>query len=1516
MRLTRLALPLVLLLTALPCFGAAPSITSLSPTYGPPGTSVTITGTGFGTTQGSSTVTFNGVAATPTSWSSTSIVVPVPSSASSGNVVVTVSGTPSNSVNFTVTLWANAYGYRRSITVSHTKVPNTDQISFPLLISGTFPYLATTANGGNVINPNGYDVVFTSDPAGTLPLPYERESYNPSSGQVIFWVQIPDLSHTTDTTIYMFCGNSAITTDQSRPSSVWDSNYQGVWHLPNGTELNAADSTSNNNYGDIEGATATTGEIGGGASFNGLWDYIVGASTVNAYQVTVEAWVNLQSLPSSNALVAGFVNGLGNGTYDRDIIINSSGHAEFEVNSGGQKTTPATSALGTGTWAFLVGTADGSHANIYLNGSLAGNVSAGYSSYNYTVPDIFIGGASSAYTYLKANIDEVRVSSIARSADWIATEYNNQSSPSAFYTIGSPVSGGSEGIAGSGIVSVGGSEQSGYVCDDAPDYIVSQDAQCGDDDPPQGPIYDYGEVTLTINGVGTSGSYGANDTPASVAASLASAVNATSGMPVTATVIDNNGDIELVANGVGPTTDYSVSCSESSNSSPPFNSPSFWAACASLTGGALIPTITSLSPTSGTIGTSVTITGTNFGSTQGSSTVTFNGIPASPTSWSATSIVAPVPAGATSGNVVVSVSGLASNGASFTVTGASPSIASLSPTSGVVGTMVAITGTDFGPSEGSSTVTFNGTTAMPQTWTSSSITVTVPYGATSGNVVVTVSGVASNGIGFSVISWSGSYAYRSAITIDHGNIADGSLTNFPVLISGTYSYLATTANGGNVSNANGYDIVFTSDAAGTQVLPYERESYSASTGQVIFWVQVPSLSDVTDTVIYMFYGNPSVTTDQSNKTGVWDSNFVGVWHLPNGSTLSASDSTSNGNNGTISGATATAGEIDGGASLNGSSYISISPSGSLSGTYTIEAWAKPSQIGSALGLFGSRTPHDDSFGVILNSTGLQGDIGTGSNWLTTGANATFSYASGTWYHFVYVVTPGAYSIYANGDLIQTGYVSSGTPLLFDSNHQLRFGATGASGQGFKGSLDEVRVSKVARSSAWIGTQFNNQSNPSGFYSIGPPSTGGAAIPAITSLSPTSGGVGTSVTITGANFGASQGSSTVTFNGTSASVCSTCWGATSIVVPVPSGATTGNVVVTVGGAASNGVSFTVTSGCAPPSAPSALTATASSSSQINLSWTASTAGTGCSITYSVFRSTTSGFTPSSSNQIAAGVTTTSYSDTGLAASTTYYYLVEAADSGGTSGPSNQASATTQASCSAAPSAPSGLTATAASSSQINLSWTASTAGTGCSITYSVFRSTTSGFTPSSSNQIATGVTTTSYSNTGLAASTTYYYLVEATDSGGTSGPSNQASATTLTGQLQITTTSLPTGTQGASYSATLQATGGQPPYTWSSSGSLPDSLQLSASGAITGTPPWSGSENLSVVVTDTANATASATLSITINPVSPPASTGSIAYTYDSQGRVLTATYTTSNGSTVTVTYSYDNAGNRTSVVTQ
>jgi hypothetical protein len=84
-------------------FNGSASITNVSPGSGPVSTTVTITGTNFGATQGTSTVTFNGTAGTPTSWSATSVVVPVPSGAATGNVVVTVGGAASNGVSFSVT---------------------------------------------------------------------------------------------------------------------------------------------------------------------------------------------------------------------------------------------------------------------------------------------------------------------------------------------------------------------------------------------------------------------------------------------------------------------------------------------------------------------------------------------------------------------------------------------------------------------------------------------------------------------------------------------------------------------------------------------------------------------------------------------------------------------------------------------------------------------------------------------------------------------------------------------------------------------------------------------------------------------------------------------------------------------------------------------------------------------------------------------------------------------------------------------------------------------------------------------------------------------------------------------------------------------------------------------------------------------------------------------------------------------------------------------------------------------
>jgi hypothetical protein len=174
----------------------------------------------------------------------------------------------------------------------------------------------------------------------------------------------------------------------------------------------------------------------------------------------------------------------------------------------------------------------------------------------------------------------------------------------------------------------------------------------------------------------------------------------------------------------------------------------------------VVPSITSLSPISGAVGTSVTINGTGFEPSQGTGTVTFNGGTATPSSWSNTQIVVPVPAGATTGNVQVNVAGNVSNAVAFTVT---PGINSVSPTSGAVGTSVTINGTMFGVSQGGSTVTFNGVTATPTSWSNTQIVAPVPAAAATGNVVVTVGGNAGNGVAFSVLPTINSVSPASGI---------------------------------------------------------------------------------------------------------------------------------------------------------------------------------------------------------------------------------------------------------------------------------------------------------------------------------------------------------------------------------------------------------------------------------------------------------------------------------------------------------------------------------------------------------------------------------------------------------------------------------------------------------------------------------------------------------------------------------------------------------------------------------
>jgi YD repeat-containing protein len=190
---------------------------------------------------------------------------------------------------------------------------------------------------------------------------------------------------------------------------------------------------------------------------------------------------------------------------------------------------------------------------------------------------------------------------------------------------------------------------------------------------------------------------------------------------------------------------------------------------------------------------------------------------------------------------------------------------------------------------------------------------------------------------------------------------------------------------------------------------------------------------------------------------------------------------------------------------------------------------------------------------------------------------------------------------------------------------------------------------------------------------------------------------------------------------------------------------------------------------PPAAPGSLNGSAVSSTEINLTWTDNSNNeTG----FKVERSTDSG---STFTEIASpGANVTSYNNTGLSPSTTYTYRVYAYNSYGKSGYSNEADVTTSPPGSP-PSAPTGLGGTAVSSSQIDLTWSDNSSNEDG---FKVERSTDSGSTFSEITSL--GANVTSYSNTGLTASTIYTYRVYAHNTYGNSGYSNQVDVTTQSG----------------------------------------------------------------------------------------------------------------------------------------
>ncbi|MCX6718583.1 MAG: DUF2341 domain-containing protein [Candidatus Staskawiczbacteria bacterium] len=326
-----------------------------------------------------------------------------------------------------------------------------------------------------------------------------------------------------------------------------------------------------------------------------------------------------------------------------------------------------------------------------------------------------------------------------------------------------------------------------------------------------------------------------------------------------------------------------------------------------------------------------------------------------------------------------------------------------------------------------------------------------------------------------IVLWLPNWQYRKKITISNANV-DSNLSNFPVLVKITADSNMSTAL------ANGYDIRF-ADSGGLTLLQYERESWSGGGGNSVtanFWVKVPTISHSSATTIYIYYGNSSAVDAQS-PTGVWDSNFLGVWHMAdNAANKTVVDSTG-GDNGTAKANTSsktTTGKVNGALTFNGSSdYVNLNSNVgnfTLSSAFTISAWVNPALDSSDDVIYGN-TWTGQGYMMRINSSNKARFILFKSSNNYKGIDS--SALSSGWHYITGIWNGTATKIFIDGAENSQTAVTKGTVDTITTSNNTNIGLdTTSDGHYFKGPIDEVRVSNLVRSADWLKFEYHNMAD--------------------------------------------------------------------------------------------------------------------------------------------------------------------------------------------------------------------------------------------------------------------------------------------------------------------------------------------------------------------------------------------------------------------------------------------------------
>ena len=1039
------------------------------------------------------------------------------------------------------------FNYYKTIIIDHNKVEGTsDLVNFPLLIS------ILDSDLKNDVQANGNDIRFANE-SDWLDHEIEvfNQSYDDTYAQLVAWVRIPSLSPVTDTLIYMYYGNSTMVT-QENPSGVWDNNYEFILHMnqdPSSSDI--LDSTFNGFDFDVESTGSMTSndlvdsKIGKGIAFDGVDDYI--------YLPTSEGF----SGPTDQMMFEFWIMFPNGGPSLRDGLAhpatsNGFPHLYFYKDFNFEVETSSTSYIDTdrnfesciGTWEHIVaiwnGTGAGSH-EIYVNGSLESYDSTPLTGTHVSWNTLSLcteddpsdgpGGNTidSGERCLNAILSEFRLSDVIRSEDWIATEYNNQFSPDSFYTIGSEqfvsnIPPNADFFNYYKTFTINHTKVNGNsFLYDFPMLISILDRDLHDDVQPNGNDIAFAKDSIWLNHeiesfnrtynkthaeliawvqipslspndntnitmyYGNS-TMGARENPAGVWDTyyvMVHHLHEKSGTHYDSTNNDNHG---TVSGGLDQDVDGKIDGADDFDG---------------INSHIVIGDSLSLNITE-----AITIEAWIEDDEVGKRRIVTKGneIYVLRTNWS----------GQLHGYIkkegilyhVSSPEGLLNSGAYHHVA------LTWDGVSGDNKLRLYHNGFEVGSYETQDTVVdpidtsdyslFIGSHGSDEWWDGRIDEVRISVIKRSDEWIATEFNNQEDPTNFYKIgneslivkhpTNANYFNFFKTIQVDHTKVNGSStLSNFPLLIS----LLDTDLH--EYARSNGNDIKF---AMNGKWLDHEIEffnrDHNGTHAQLVCWLEIPSLSPLIDSLIFMYYGNTTISS-QENPAGVWESNFKGIWHLsedPSDPSPQMKDSTINNNHGTAYGTMTSNDLIEGkiGYCLNFDSnddYINCTDDSSLNmgnGDFTLGMWFNTSQVENPSRLGGKGQPGSGGkrYGLVMgpNSECAPGEIKGEIDDDTTKeyVKSSVRYDDSNW-HYVVLVRDGTnLRLYLDG-LTETVVEPIGTYGNIDMDCPFFIATLNTPSEYFGGQIDEVRISNISHSADWIATEYNNQYDPNGFYTL-------------------------------------------------------------------------------------------------------------------------------------------------------------------------------------------------------------------------------------------------------------------------------------------------------------------------------------------------------------------------------------------------------------------------------------------------